>query len=88
MANETFQTILSLSDERFQLYLLAGHQHLTPDELARLDYLTGHLSTLWDQYRRELAANGRESMERIADQAKFERRLFEQKSIAQDRRAA
>jgi hypothetical protein len=69
MPNDTFQTILELSAERFQLYLLAGHQPLMPDQVARIEQITARLAVLWDQYRRELAANSRESRERIAAQA-------------------
>jgi len=70
MERDTFQTILNLSEERFQLYLLAGHQHLMPDQAARISEITGRLSVLWDQYRRELAAGSRETRERVAAQTK------------------
>ena len=55
----TFQQILQLSNERFQLYLAAGHQPLMPDQHARLDTINAKLPVLWDQYRRELAASHR-----------------------------
>ena len=70
MERDTFQTILNLSEERFQLYLLAGHQRLMPDQAARLDEITARLPVLWDQYRRELAAGSRETRERVAAQTK------------------
>ena len=68
MQRDTFQTILNLSDECFQLYLLAGHQRLMPDQAARIEEITGRLAVLWDQYRRELAAGSRETLERVAAQ--------------------
>jgi hypothetical protein len=82
MQSDTFQTILQLSDERFQLYLLAGHQRLMPDQVARIDKITGRLATLWDQYRRELAANSRDSRERIASQTLEFRRTREEEDRA------
>jgi hypothetical protein len=82
MQSDTFQTILQLSDERFQLYLLAGHQRLMPDQVARIDEITGRLATLWDQYRRELAANSRDSRERIASQTLEFRRTREEEDRA------
>lgn len=81
MQNDTFQSILELSDERFQLYLLAGHQHLMPDQVARIEEITGRLAVLWDQYRRELAANSRESRERVAA-LQFRRTLAEKERAA------
>jgi len=57
--NDTLDLIQKLSNERSNLYLLAGRQHLTPDQAARLNELGGRLYTLWDTYRRELAANRR-----------------------------
>ena len=69
--NDTFQTILKLSDERFQLYLLAGHQRLLPDQASRIDEITGRLASLWDTYRRELAADSRETRDRIAAQTRY-----------------
>ena len=88
MENETFQEILALSEERFQLYLLAGHQRLMPDEVAQIDQITGRLSTLWDQYRRELAAQGRESMERIAAQTRYQEREIRRVLAEREKQAA
>ncbi len=87
MQSETFQTILKLSDERFQLYLLAGHQHLMPNQLARVDEITGRLATLWDQYRRELAANSRETRERIAAQMRTAAPEFRRVVVEEERAA-
>ena len=88
MQNDTFQTILKLSDERFELSLLAGHQHLLPNQSARIEEITGRLATLWDQYRRELAADSRETKERIAAQARFAERTATFASDEEERRAA
>ncbi len=88
MVNDTFQTILNLSDERFQLYLLAGHQRLTPGEQARIDELTGRLYVLWDQHRRELAAGSRETVERLAAQARYKTPVAIDTHVEEDRRAA
>jgi hypothetical protein len=57
--NETLDLIQKLSNERLNLYWMAGHQHLSPDQLSRMNELTGRLSTLWDQHRRELASDRR-----------------------------
>ena len=88
MENSTFQTILQLSDERFQLYLLAGHQRLMPNQQARIDEITGRLATLWDQYRRELAADSRESRERIAAQSRYNLSEVRRVLTEEDRKAA
>ncbi len=55
--NETLDYIQKLANERIELWRLAGKQHLTPDQAARVDEITGRLPDLWDQYRRELAAD-------------------------------
>jgi hypothetical protein len=57
--SETLDLIQKYSDERLNLYYLAGRQHLTPDQEYRLNELSGKLPTLWDQHRRELAADRR-----------------------------
>lgn len=88
MENETFQIILALSNERFQLYLLAGHQRLMPDEIARLDQITGRLSVLWDQYRRELAADSQESRERLLAQTRHQAKEIRRVAMDEERRAA
>ncbi len=69
--NDTFSQILKLSDERQQLYFLAGKQQLTVEQHQRLDALNGKLPVLWDIYRRELAADSRETKERLAAQARY-----------------
>ena len=51
--NETFNRINQLSDERFNLYRLAGKQHLTVAQHERITEITNQLEVLWDQYRRE-----------------------------------
>lgn len=52
---ETFRQINQLSDERFNLYRLAGKQHLTEVQRARITEITHQLEVLWDQHRREEA---------------------------------
>jgi hypothetical protein len=59
MMNDTFDLIQNLSTERQNLYFLAGKQHLTAEQLQRLDEITGKLPTLWDAYRREYASQYR-----------------------------
>lgn len=54
--NETFNQINQLSDERFNLYRLAGKQHLSAGQLDRITQITNQLEVLWDQYRREVAS--------------------------------
>jgi hypothetical protein len=54
--NESMDKIQSLATERFNLYRLAGKQHLTPEQLDRLHEIEGRLPGLWDVHRRELAA--------------------------------
>ncbi len=80
--SDTFSQILKLSDERQQLYFLAGKQSLTAAQHQRLDELNGKLLVLWDIHRRELAAGSRESMEREAARARYPlaevRRAFEE----------
>ncbi|MBI5666447.1 MAG: hypothetical protein HZC41_00445 [Chloroflexi bacterium] len=53
---DTWEELNRLSNERFNLYLQAGHGHLTIDQQMRLDYINARLPVLWDLYRRELAA--------------------------------
>ncbi len=69
--DDTFSLILKLSDERQQLYFLAGKQSLTDAQHQRLDELNGKLPVLWDTHRRELAAGSRDSRERAAAQARY-----------------
>ena len=57
--SETLDQIQRLSHERLELYYLAGHQNLTPDQQSRLNELNGRLPSLWDLHRRELAASHR-----------------------------
>jgi hypothetical protein len=56
MHDETFEQITQLSNERFNLYRLAGREHLTADQQGRINTLTDRLAVLWDQHRRELAS--------------------------------
>lgn len=53
--NDTLQLIQKYATERFNLYVLAGHQQLTPNEKQRLDELTAQLPMLWHQHRSEVA---------------------------------
>jgi len=57
--NETLDLIQYLSNERHNLYRLAGKQHLTDDQLSRVHEIEGRLAGLWDQHRRELATRYR-----------------------------
>ena len=81
MQRATFETIDRLSDERSQLLALAGHQRLTRDQAARVDEITARLAIQWDQLRREVAADSRDSQEREASRARhaaeFQRGLAE-----------
>lgn len=55
--DETMAKINALATERFNLFLLAAHQHLTTDQRERMQRITADLDVLWDQYRRELAGS-------------------------------
>lgn len=57
--NDTLELIQSLSDERYTLYRQAGRGGLLPDQEQRLSEINGRLPLLWDEYRRELAADRR-----------------------------
>jgi hypothetical protein len=57
--NDTLDLIQRLSNERGKLYWLAGKQNLTPEQVYRVNEITGKLYTLWDQHRRELASERR-----------------------------
>ncbi len=57
--NETFNEINRLSEERLNLYRLAGKQHLTAAQQQRLSEVPNQLEVLWDQYRREVASEHR-----------------------------
>lgn len=50
---ETFRQINQLSDERLNLYRLAGKKHLNEAQRARITEITHQLEVLWDQHRRE-----------------------------------
>ena len=56
MHEETMQTIHRLSDERFRLFLAAGHGGLSTQQQERLTTLNNELPMWWDRYRREFAA--------------------------------
>lgn len=66
MNTETFELITQLSNERFNLFRLAGKQHLSPEQQARVNMLTDRLAVLWDQHRRELASAYRAKPARAA----------------------
>ena len=61
--NETFNRINQLSDERLNLYRLAGKQRLSAAQQQRLQEIPNQLEVLWDQYRREVASIGRSAVE-------------------------
>ncbi len=86
--SDTFSLILKLSDERQQLYFLAGKQVLTVAQHQRLDELNGKLPVLWDTYRREVAAGSGESMERAAAQARYSVSEIRQALAEEERKAA
>ncbi len=71
MENATFYTLSKLAEERFSLYLLAGHQHLSPEQAARITEIDNRLPILWDQYRREIAGDGREAKSRMAAERRY-----------------
>ncbi len=73
MGTITFPVITQLSEERLHLYEMASSQRLTPEQQKRLDEINGRLPDLWDQYRRELAAERRVEMERADAQARLRR---------------
>ncbi len=54
--DETMARIHKLANERLDIYRLAGQQKMTPQLQTRLQTLNAELPTLWDQYRREFAA--------------------------------
>ncbi len=56
MKYEALEQIQTLATERFNLFRLAGRQHLTPAQLDRLHEIEGRLPSLWDLHRREVAA--------------------------------
>lgn len=56
--------INQLANERHSLYRLAAKQHLTVEQRARLNELSVQLPILWDNYRRELAAEKRYQLPR------------------------
>ncbi|MBI1257644.1 MAG: hypothetical protein GC204_09250 [Chloroflexi bacterium] len=57
--SETFNHINQLSDERLNLYRLAGKQHLNNAQRERITEITNQLEVLWDQYRRESVVSRR-----------------------------
>lgn len=52
------ERINRLANDRFQLYLKAGHDPLSEFEQHRLEAISRELDSLWKQYRRELASKG------------------------------
>lgn len=54
------ETIQRLSNERYELYVKAGHGPLSIKERERLSEINRELPRQWDQYRRELAASRRQ----------------------------
>ena len=57
--SETLNHINQLSDERLNLYRLAGKQHLSKTQHERLTEITHQLEALWDQHRRESVVDQR-----------------------------
>lgn len=56
---DTLAQIHRVSNERFNLFRLAGKQHLTPEQHNRIQEITAQLPILWDQHRREMASDHR-----------------------------
>lgn len=56
MNTPSLSTINKLADERLRLYEQASEHALTPEQRARITEITDRLPGLWDQYRREVAA--------------------------------
>ena len=52
----TLPMIDKLADERLRLYEQASEHALTPEQRQRISEISDRLPVLWDQYRRELAA--------------------------------
>lgn len=62
MKNDTQDTLAQINhiaNERMALYRLAGKQHLTPQQMNRIQEITAQLPILWDQHRREVASDHR-----------------------------
>jgi len=60
--------IQALSNERQRLWAKAGHGALTFAEQNRIDVIGRELESLWDTYRRELAASSRNGRMHRRDQ--------------------
>lgn len=56
---DTMQRIHQLANERFDLFRLAGKQHLTVQQQERIQIITNQLPVLWDEERRERAMESR-----------------------------
>jgi hypothetical protein len=56
MSDETMREIHQLANDRGYLYRLAAKQHLTDEQMRRLQDANNRLPFLWDRYRRELVA--------------------------------
>jgi len=54
--DKTLKRIHELANERYRLYLSAGHKMLTSDQRSRLHQLDNQLADLWDTHRREVAS--------------------------------
>jgi hypothetical protein len=59
MSDETMNEIHQLANDRGYLYRLAAKQHLTEEQMRRLQNANNRLPILWDRYRRELVAERR-----------------------------
>lgn len=53
----TMDKIQDLSDERYQLWLKAGHEDLDDREYWRLQEITRQLDRLWADHRRQNTAD-------------------------------
>lgn len=56
---DTLAQIHHVANERLNLYRLAGKQHLTQQQMNRIQEITAQLPILWDQHRREVASSYR-----------------------------
>ena len=56
---DTMTRINQLSNERQNLWRLAGQQPLSDNQVKRVQAITDKLYSLWDVHRREVASGGR-----------------------------
>ncbi len=62
--SDTFDMILRLTDERQELYRTAAKEQLSHEQRKYLEELNAKIPLVWDQYRRELATETRQTVGR------------------------